>query len=189
MPTRRQQQVADAIHREISLLIQRELKDPRLGFVTVTRAEITADLHYARVFVSVLGTAEEQAASLKALDSAAGWLRRELGGRLTMRFVPALQFRADNSVAHGDLIARLLNEVEAADAEAAALAPPTDDAPEQADADAGEEADTEDAPVDTPMDDGPGQAAAAEGDEADGEAAPLSAPADSRLGQAAAVEE
>ena len=49
MPTRRQQQVADAIHKEVSVLIQRELKDPRLGFVTVTRAEVSPDLHYARV--------------------------------------------------------------------------------------------------------------------------------------------
>src|SRR5205814_572230 len=101
MPTRRQQQVADAIHKEISLLIQREMKDPRLGFVTVTRAEVSPDLQHARVFVSVMGTPEEQAASLKALESAAGFLRHELGHRLTMRYTPALQFRADSSIAHG----------------------------------------------------------------------------------------
>jgi ribosome-binding factor A len=124
MPTRRQQQVADAIQKEISVLIQRELKDPRLGFVTVTRAEVSPDLHYARVFVSVLGTPEEQAASLKALESASGFLRRELGTRLTMRYVPALQFRADASIAHSDRIARLLNELAADDG---ALPPAPDD--------------------------------------------------------------
>jgi len=113
MPTRRQQQVADAIQKEVSVLIQREVKDPRLGFVTVTRAEVSPDLHHARVFVSILGTPEEQAASMKALESAAGFLRHELGTRLTMRYVPALQFRADASIAHSDRIARLLTELDA----------------------------------------------------------------------------
>jgi ribosome-binding factor A len=113
MPTRRQQQVADAIQKEVSVLIQRELKDPRLGFVTVTRAEVSPDLHHARVFVSIMGTPEEQAASMKALESAAGFLRHELGTRLTMRYIPALQFRADASIAHSDRIARLLHQLEA----------------------------------------------------------------------------
>lgn len=112
MPSRRQQQVADAIQKEVSVLIQRELKDPRLGFVTVTRAEVSPDLHYAKVFVSILGTPEEQQASMKALESAAGFLRHELGSRLTMRYIPAIQFRADVSIAHSDRIARLLSELD-----------------------------------------------------------------------------
>jgi ribosome-binding factor A len=124
MPTRRQQQVADAIHKEVSVLIQRELKDPRLGFVTVTRAEVSPDLHYARVFVSILGTPEEQQASMQALQRATGFLRHELGSRLTMRYIPALQFRADTSIAHSDRIARLLNQLESEDGGAAAIAPP-----------------------------------------------------------------
>ena len=122
MPTRRQQQVADAIQKEVSVLIQRELKDPRLGFITVTRAEVSPDLHHARVFVSILGTPEEQAASMKALESAAGFLRHELGNRLTMRYIPALQFRADISIAHSDRIARLLTELEAEEGGAASPA-------------------------------------------------------------------
>ena len=129
MPTRRQQQVADAIHKEISVLIQRELKDPRLGFVTVTRAEVSPDLHYARVFVSVLGTPEEQTATMKALDGAAGFLRHELGSRLTMRYTPALQFRADASVAHGDRIARLIGELHAGEVPGAPVAAPDAAAP------------------------------------------------------------
>jgi ribosome-binding factor A len=128
MPTRRQQQVADAIQKEVSVLIQRELKDPRLGFVTVTRAEVSPDLHYARVFVSILGTPEEQQASMKALQSAAGFLRHELGSRLTMRYIPALQFRADVSIAHSDRIARLLSELEAGDGPAADAATTPDPA-------------------------------------------------------------
>jgi ribosome-binding factor A len=112
MPSRRQQQVADAIQKEVSVLIQRELKDPRLGFVTVTRAEVSPDLHHAKIFVSVLGSPEEQQATLKVLESAAGFLRHELGARLSMRYIPALQFRTDVSIAHSDRIARLLHELE-----------------------------------------------------------------------------
>jgi ribosome-binding factor A len=131
MPTRRQQQVADAIHKEVSVLIQREMKDPRLGFVTVTRAEVSPDLHYAKVFVSIMGTPEEQQASMQALQSAAGFLRHELGSRLTMRYIPALQFRADVSIAHSDRIARLLNQLDAADdGTVAAAAPDADPAQE-----------------------------------------------------------
>lgn len=123
MPSRRQQQVADAIQKEVSVLIQRELKDPRLGFVTVTRAEVSPDLHHAKVFVSVLGSPEEQQATLKVLASAAGFLRHELGARLSMRYIPALQFRTDASIAHSDRIARLLTELETEAADAPA---PTD---------------------------------------------------------------
>ena len=104
--------VADQIQRDLTELIARELKDPRLGFVTVTRAEVSPDLHYAKVFVSILGTPEEQQASMKALESAAGFLRHELGSRLTMRYIPAIQFRADVSIAHSDRIARLLSELD-----------------------------------------------------------------------------
>src|SRR3954463_14920265 len=130
MPNRRQQQVADAIQKEVAELIQRELKDPRLGFVTVTRAEVSGDLHYARVFVSVLGTPEEQQATLKVLQSATGFLRHELGSRLSMRYIPALQFRSDVSIAHSDLISRLLNQLGSEDA----AAPGADAPAPQADA-------------------------------------------------------
>src|SRR6476646_630554 len=107
MPTRRQQQVADLIQREISVLIQRELKDPRLGFVTITSVEVPPDLRYARVFYSVLGTPEEQKGTQQALEHASGFLRHELASRLDLRYVPELAFRNDPSIAHGDRIARL----------------------------------------------------------------------------------
>ncbi len=128
MPTRRQQQVADAIQKEVSVLIQRGMKDPRLGFVTVTRAEVSPDLHHAKVFVSILGTPEEQEASMQALASAAGFLRHELGSRLTMRYIPSLQFRSDISIAHSDRIAQLLNQLEAEGSSAAPRATPVPDA-------------------------------------------------------------
>jgi ribosome-binding factor A len=93
-------------------LLQREMKDPRIGFATITRVETARDLGSARVWVSVLGTPEEQAAAVKALSAAAPWLRRQLGGRLTMRHVPELVIRHDDSIEAGDRVLRILREIE-----------------------------------------------------------------------------
>jgi ribosome-binding factor A len=97
---------------ELMELLQREMKDPRVGFATVTRVETARDLGSARVWVSVLGTPEEQAAAVKALADAAPWLRRQLAGRLTIRQVPQLVIRHDDSIEAGDRVLRLLNELE-----------------------------------------------------------------------------
>ncbi|MEO8286746.1 MAG: 30S ribosome-binding factor RbfA [Chloroflexota bacterium] len=115
MPTRRQIQVADQIQQIISVLIQRDLKDPRLGFVTVTQVDVSQDLKYARVFVSVMGTPEEQKSTMDALASGRGYIRRELASRLEIRAVPELQFRLDRGVEYSDRINRLLNEIKQAD--------------------------------------------------------------------------
>jgi ribosome-binding factor A len=114
--SRRQTQVADAVQQHMSYLLQRELKDPRIGFVTVTAVEMSADLRYARIFISVLGTPEEQQATMDAMASAKGFIRRELGARLDMRFVPELQFKLDTSAEYSDRISRLLNELKAEEA-------------------------------------------------------------------------
>jgi ribosome-binding factor A len=100
------------IRAELMDLIQREMKDPRIGFVTVTRVETARDLGSARVWVSVLGTPDEQAAAVKALESAAPWLRRQLGERLKIRHVPQLNVRHDDSIEAGDRVLRLLRELE-----------------------------------------------------------------------------
>jgi ribosome-binding factor A len=100
------------IRAELMELIQRQMKDPRVGFATVTRVETARDLGSARVWVSVLGTADEQDAALKALTDAAPWLRRQLGGRLTVRHIPELSIRHDDSIEAGDRVLRLLNELE-----------------------------------------------------------------------------
>ena len=99
------------IRAELMELLQREMKDPRIGFATVTRVETARDLGSAKVWVSVLGTPEEQAAALKALIDAAPWLRRQLGERLTIRHVPQLVIRHDDSIEAGDRVLRLLNEI------------------------------------------------------------------------------
>ena len=100
------------IRQELMELLQREMKDPRIGFVTITRVETARDLGSARVWVSVLGTSEEQASAIAALTSAAPWLRRQLGGRLTIRHVPQLLIRHDDSIEAGDRVLRLLRELE-----------------------------------------------------------------------------
>jgi len=99
------------IRQELMQLLQREMKDPRIGFATVTRVETARDLGSAKVWVSVLGTPDEQQAALKALTDAAPWLRRQLGSRLTVRHVPQLVIRHDDSIEAGDRVLRLLNEI------------------------------------------------------------------------------
>ena len=93
-------------------LLQREMKDPRIGFATITRVETARDLGSARVWVSVLGTPEEQTSAIAALTSAAPWLRRQLGGRLTIRHIPQLDIRHDDSIEAGDRVLKLLRELE-----------------------------------------------------------------------------
>ena len=99
------------IRQELMQLLQREMKDPRIGFATITRVETARDLGSAKVWVSVLGTPDEQQAALKALTDAAPWLRRQLGSRLTIRHVPQLVIRHDDSIEAGDRVLRLLNEI------------------------------------------------------------------------------
>ena len=93
-------------------LLQRDLKDPRVGFATITRVETSRDLGHARVWVSVYGTDAEQAASIDALSRATPWLRRQLGERLSLRHVPQLSIRADDSIESGDRVLRILREIE-----------------------------------------------------------------------------
>ncbi len=100
------------IRQELMDLFQREMADPRIGFATVTRVETARDLGHARVWVSVLGTDEERERSLKALQVATPWLRRRLGDRLTLRHVPELSIRLDESIASGDRVLRLLRELD-----------------------------------------------------------------------------
>jgi len=113
--SRRTEQVAEAIKEYVSILIQRELKDPRLGFVTVTRVEISPDLKNAKVFFSVLGDAEARKASSLVLKHASGFLRHELSHQLTLRYTPLLSFEFDEAIEHGEKIQRLLLELEQED--------------------------------------------------------------------------
>ena len=100
------------IRAELAELLQREMKDPRVGFATITRVETAHDLGTARVWVSTMGTPDERARTMKALTDAAPWLRRQLGDRLTLRHVPQLVIRQDDSIEAGDRVLRLLRDIE-----------------------------------------------------------------------------
>lgn len=94
---RRADRVGDVIRVEIADILSRRIKDPRIGFVTVTAVEVSDDLRYARVFVSVYEEAFQEK-TLEGLSSASGFIRGELGKRLRLRFVPELSFRLDRSL-------------------------------------------------------------------------------------------
>jgi len=113
MNDRRQRQVAELIHQEISLLILRQVRDPRLGSVTVTGVEVTPDLRLAHIYVSVMGGDYEAAQALVGLKSAAGFFRHELGSALSLRFTPELSFRLDKTLEQGLRIDQLLDSLPA----------------------------------------------------------------------------
>jgi ribosome-binding factor A len=100
---------------EIADILMRKIKDPRIGFVTVTEVEVADDLRNAKVFVSVYGS--EKAATLKGLESASPYIRSELGRRMRMKFIPELLFRYDDSVERGAHINELLHEIQEKDEE------------------------------------------------------------------------
>jgi ribosome-binding factor A len=109
---RREDQLSGAITRELSDLMRTRMKDPRIGFASITGVELSHDLRYAKVFVSVMGSPEEQRETMRGLDSANGFLRRELAQRLTIRHVPEISFRLDESIARGARVLDLLKQVE-----------------------------------------------------------------------------
>ena len=108
---KRSERVAGLLKEEISKIIQFELKDPRLGFVTVTDVRLTDDLRDARVSCGILGDAAEQALTLEALASAAPFIRREVGTRCRLRYAPVVTFHLDKSVEKAARIDELLRQI------------------------------------------------------------------------------
>jgi ribosome-binding factor A len=107
---RRAQRLTEEIREQVARMIASDLKDPRLGFVTVTRVEMTHDLGLARVHVGVLGSEAEREKTMKALGQASGFVRRELGKRLRIRHTPEVEFRYDKGLDATDRVAQLLDE-------------------------------------------------------------------------------
>jgi len=124
----RPDRVADQIRGELATLLAREVHDPGIGFVTLTRVQVSPDIQLARVFYTVLGDDKARAASGKALERAAPFLRRQIGARLRLKRVPELKFQYDEAVAGQDRIEQLLNEIHAADKERGGDVPPEPDA-------------------------------------------------------------
>jgi len=107
----RPDRVADQIRSELALLLTREVHDPGIGFVTITRVQMTPDLQQARVFYTVLGDDQARKNTGRAIERAGPFLRRQIGSRLRLKRVPELTFLYDESIAGQDRIERLLNEV------------------------------------------------------------------------------
>jgi ribosome-binding factor A len=107
---KRAERVSDQMKQEIADILMRKIKDPRIGFVTVTDVEVADDLRNAKVFVSVYGS--EKTSTLKGLESASPFIRSELGKRMRMKFIPELLFRYDDSVERGAHINELLHEIQ-----------------------------------------------------------------------------
>lgn len=112
----RPDRVADQIRSELALLLSREVHDPGIGFVTLTRVQVSPDLQLARVWYTVLGDDKSRIASGKALGRAAPFLRRQLGSRLRLKRTPELTFLYDESIAGQDRIEQILHELHAHDA-------------------------------------------------------------------------
>jgi len=112
---KRSEKVAEAIHEEISKLLINGVKDPRVGLVTVTGVKLTDDLRHATVFFSTRGTDAERKDAEAGLNSAKGFLRREVGKLLRMRYVPEIYFKYDESVAYGSHIENILKQIHETD--------------------------------------------------------------------------
>lgn len=105
----RTRRVGEQMQRELAALIRTEIKDPRLGMVTVSAVQVSRDLSHAKVFISVLGDAEVRQASLRILNKAAGFLRHALGQQMIVRTVPQLHFVYDESIERGSRLSALID--------------------------------------------------------------------------------
>ena len=109
----RVEKVQELMKQEISQIIQRELKDPRIGFVTVTSVECTGDLREAKIYVSLMGSEQQVKDSWAGLNRGLGFIRREIGKRIRLRFTPELTFELDKSLDYSAQIQELLLKIKA----------------------------------------------------------------------------
>jgi ribosome-binding factor A len=138
MARKRIARVNEQIRRELTSLLQRDVRDPRIGMITITAVETSPDLYHAKVFFSVMGSDEDRDSATEGLRAAAGFLRTEIGRRMHIRRAPELHFTYDDTLQHAMHIERLLREVHASsgsssgsssDSEPTDAAPPTDTDP------------------------------------------------------------
>lgn len=116
----RQERISVAIRKEVSLIIHDKLKDPRIGFITITGVDISKDLRNAKVFYSVLGSEDDYKKTQEALESAQGLIRSLVSDRLGLRFAPEIIFRQDRSSEYSVRIDEVLNQIKALEAESPA---------------------------------------------------------------------
>ena len=113
----RTQRIGDQMQRELATMISREVKDPRLGFITITAVDVTRDFGHAKVFITVMGdnTTEQIQSNLDVLNDAAGFLRMLLGKAMKLRTIPQLHFHYDSSIERGAHLSALIDKARAAD--------------------------------------------------------------------------
>lgn len=111
MAEHRLERLKELIKSEFGQMLQRDLKDPRIGFVSVTGVEVSNDCSHVKIFVSVLGDEQVKQATMEGLESAKGFIRTELGQKIRLRYTPEIHLIADHSMERGSRIMELLNEV------------------------------------------------------------------------------
>ena len=109
---KRSDKVADLIQKEISEMLVKSVKDPRIGFVTITRVSVSEDCRLAKVYFSVVGTVAEKERSMKGLDSAKGYVRRELGRRMTLKHIPEIVFKFDPSIEYAIHLGEVFDQLQ-----------------------------------------------------------------------------
>ena len=109
--SKRANKVAEQMKKELTEIIVRRLKDPRVGFITVTGVEVTGDLQQAKVFITVLGDDETKKTTLEALEKATGFIRSEIGSRIRLRKTPEIAFLYDESIDYGNHIEKLISDI------------------------------------------------------------------------------
>ena len=111
MSSQRPERVQEALRQEISRIIQNEMRDPRIGFLTITKVELTKDLRYAKVYFSVLGEAKDKHLALKGLNNAKGYIKGMISEKIKLRFMPEIAFKIDDSLEHTQHIYDILNNL------------------------------------------------------------------------------
>ncbi len=111
MEGKRSDKVADLIQKEISQMLVKSIKDPRIGFITITRVTVSQDCRSAKVYYSVAGTQAERESSMKGLDSAKGYVRKELGRRIRLRYTPDITFQFDPSIEYAIHVEELIQSI------------------------------------------------------------------------------
>ena len=106
----RTRRVGEQIQREMAQLVQQEIKDPRLGLVTISAVKLSKDMSHANIFFTILNDEQSIEETLKILDGASGFLRHELGKRMQLRIVPHIHFKYDESISYGNDLSSLINK-------------------------------------------------------------------------------
>ena len=111
MSYNRSERVAEEIRKEVATMLFGEIHDPRIGFVTITKVQVSKDLRHAKVYFSMIGSDEEKEKTMEGLQSSSGYMRREIGKRLKLRYFPELTFKFDDSLEYASRIEKIIKEI------------------------------------------------------------------------------